>query len=205
MPRILTAGSEKARDSNESSLLPLFLRLSQDKRRGWVARNTTHSSMHSCPVSSFSGRSLLTPSSTVPFALCVPLSLSLFVVAPQHPPHLQHGYPPSSFRSRLAYLTGVLSPSSLHPTLPVLLPLILPPSLSPPHSPRPASRRPPPASFVLLFCRRTRLAGISLLLHGVPLCAPFLSVSLFLLYSFFLSLSMPRRATISAYKHRGFI
>lgn len=69
--------------------------------------------MHSCPVSSFSGRSLLTPSSSVPFALCVPLSLSLFLVAPQHPPHLQHGYPPSSFRSRLAYLTAVLSPSSL--------------------------------------------------------------------------------------------
>lgn len=51
-PRILTAGRARRRgDSNESSLT-----LSRDKRRGRVARNTTHSSVHSCPVSSFSGR-----------------------------------------------------------------------------------------------------------------------------------------------------
>lgn len=51
-PRILTAGRARQKgDSNESSLT-----LSRDKRRGRVARNTTHSSVHSCPVSSFSGR-----------------------------------------------------------------------------------------------------------------------------------------------------
>lgn len=51
-PRILTASRARQKgDSNESSLT-----LSRDKRRGRVARNTTHSSVHSCPVSSFSGR-----------------------------------------------------------------------------------------------------------------------------------------------------
>lgn len=67
-PRTLIAGRTRQRgDSNESSLT-----LSRDKRRGRVARNTTHSSVHSCPVSSFSG---LVPAPIVPSSLsCVAAS-----------------------------------------------------------------------------------------------------------------------------------
>lgn len=143
-PRILTAGRARQRgDSNESSLT-----LSRDKRRGRVARNTTHSSVHSCPVSSFSGRPcILRPLlSFVRCSIHCVCNTALF----SHP-RRSHGPISPSVRFLFA-----LSSSSLF----YLIVVLLLPSLH---------HRPPPASFVLLFCRRARPAGISLLLHGTPL------------------------------------
>lgn len=140
-------------DSNENSLI-----LSQDKRRGWVARNTTHSSVHSCPVSSFSGRL------PAPFVPIRPFR------APQHP--LQYSSSPSCPIAR-AYLSSVRFLSSLLRSYlrdRSSLPRFFSSSILPP-----LRRRPPPASFVLLFCRRARPAGISLLLSSISLSFSFFS------------------------------
>lgn len=147
-------------DSNENSLI-----LSQDKRRGWVTRNTTHSSVHSCPVSFFSG-----PPST-PFVPYRPFrtphsihrNTALLPILPR-----SHGPISSAF---------VFSPRSFFPLsfLPERSRALFPASFpSPSYLPSPR-RRPPPASFVLLFCRRARPAGISLLLHGTSRSFSFFS------------------------------
>lgn len=160
-PRIFTAGWARQRgDSNESSLT-----LSWDKRRGRVA--VTRRIRPCIPVRF---PSFLVAST--PFAFPPPLS---FVCRSIHCvcntalfPHPSRSHEPIS--PAFARFLFVLSSSSHS----YLIAARFLPSLH---------HRPPPASFVLLFCRRARSAGISLLLQGTPLSSP----------------------CDPAYKHRGFI
>lgn len=173
--------------------LPFFLRLSQDKRRGWVARNTTHSSMHSCPVSSFSARSLYTLSSSVPFTLC---SLCVSLLLPLISPFVRcsihrvcNTVLPSSFESRSAYLSSSSVPSFLRPSTPFL------PDSSSPYSSSFAFPSPGfPSSTPGVFCLIILSAhAASRYISPSTRHTPSYSLAFYLVLSLFLSLpSMPR-------------
>lgn len=118
-PRILTAGrARQRRDSNESSLT-----LSRDKRRGRVARNTTHSSVHSCPVSSFSGR----PCALRPLSSSMCCSIHCVCNTALFPhPRRSHGPISPTFVS-----SSLFPPLSLPPDRSPLLPPLASPSSTP--------------------------------------------------------------------------
>lgn len=103
--------------------------LSQDKRRGWVARNTTHSTVHSCPVSSFSGRPCtLGPPFAASSTSAIRLFPILFLVARTY---LQRLFPLCSF----FLLSSLPNPPPPY-CLSLLLLLLLSPLASPSSTPR---------------------------------------------------------------------